>query len=215
VISAIVSTAFSIIGTVASAIILSKTGTLQYEVSPVSYFKNDSAQLVNVKILNNGTKECEDVILTVDFGSNIIANDFYIQKSSQSIIVNKNAHTENGKIIYSIPYLNPRDELVYSFLFKNKILDTRNFHVDLRSKGVNAVKEELPDELFLSFLIVATFALYIFATIFLIIIIFHQKKLIKLNIQQEKLMKNEILNLQKQIEKKPIAKTVWQQYYHL
>ncbi len=203
VISAIVSTAFSIIGTVASGIILSKSVTLQYEVSPVIYFKNDSVQLVNVKIFNNGAKECEDIILTIDFGPNIIASDFCIQKSSQSIIVNKNLDTGNGKVLYSIPYLNPKDQIVYSFLFNNKILDKDNFHVDLRGKGINGTNRELSDGLgILSILILATLAMYIFTIMFLSIIIFHQKKLIKFNIQQENLMKDEILNLKKQIEEK-------------
>ena len=104
--------------------------SLQYEIFPVSYFKKDSLQLpiVNIKILNSGRKECEDVAINISFGSKIVANDYSIQKSSESIVVK-----QVGKASYLIPYLNPAEQIVYSFLI-NEAVDEKKIQVDLRGK---------------------------------------------------------------------------------
>ncbi|MEO8854058.1 MAG: hypothetical protein ABI359_09780 [Ginsengibacter sp.] len=187
---AIISTLFSILGNIAVFTMTSKTGSLEYDISPISYFKLDSIQLsiLNIKILNSGQKECEDIDLNVDFGSKISANDFSIAKSPESIITNQKLDSATGKILYSIPYLNPNEQVVYSFLF-NKILDQKNLHVDLRGKGVNGVKTEVIDSSLASIFVVGTLVITFIAIYLLFIIVFHQQKVIKSYLKLEKVGK--------------------------
>ena len=203
-VSAIVSTAFTIIGALAISFLSNKAPALQYEILPVSYFKRDSIQLsiINIKVLNSGEKECEDVAMNIDFGSKIKPNDYSIQKSSSSIGIKQKFDSTTGKISYSTPYLNPKEQIVFTFLL-NEVIDYKNVQVDLRSKGLNGEQIVLLDEtLGIPYvLILGTIGMFVMAIVFTSVVVFHQRKVIKYERQLQKLDKAEINKLKKELEK--------------
>ncbi len=200
-ISAIVSTVFTILGALTISFLSSKNPALQYEILPISYFKRDSIQLsiVNIKIFNSGKKECEDVAMNVNFGSKINSNDYSIQKSSESIIINQKFDSTNGKISYLLPYLNPKEQILFSFLL-NKVVDGKSIEVDLRSKGINGIKSNSTSEPIPIILVFGTVGMFVLTITLITVVVFHQKRVIKFNLQLEKLKDDEIAMLKKQLK---------------
>ncbi len=197
IVSAIVSMFFSVLGALSIFGITNRSPSLEYEILPLSHFKRDSIQvsIVNVKILNSGKKECENVEMNVEFSSDVKAIDYSIEKSSPSINLVQKFDSTNNNISYSIAYLNARDQIKYSFLL-DKVIDKKDVKVDLRSKGVIGTNSTSSDALGISnVLIFGTFGMFFMGIILTTVFIFYQRKLIR---SQEA----EINRLKKQAEGK-------------
>ncbi len=172
---------FTIIGSLSIAYLNQKESTLEYEILPLSSFKADSSQItiVNIRILNSGNTECENISFAPRFGDSTRFSNYTFQKSSSPIQVFKIYDSLTRQTYYSIPYLNPKEQVVCSFLFK-RIVNSNEILVDLRSKGVTGVeiKEEYPTAI-TKVLFFGTISMLCLTLALVVFIIFHQRKVIR------------------------------------
>jgi len=177
---AIISSSFALIGTLTNFYITKKEPTLKYEILPVSYYKADSVRLsiVNIRIVNEGNKECENISFVTNFGETLKTTDYNFQKSSEAITIIKVIDSATRKAYYSIPYLNPKEQIVCSFLL-NAIVERKNVVVDLRSKGNNGVEINNDENQITSAVFFGTMAMLTLAVGLIVFIIFHQRKVIR------------------------------------
>lgn len=189
VITAMISTVITILGSVLLLYITRQEPTLKYEILPLSYFKTDSLHItiVNIRIVNEGNKECESIFFAPHFGDSLNSTDYEFQKSSPTIQMQKQIDSFSRKSYFFVPFLNAKEQVLCSFLL-NKIIDEKSIDVDLRSKGNIGVKIEPNSPT------IITRALY-FGTIgmmaltigLVVFIIFHQRKVIRYQLRLQRL----------------------------
>ena len=178
--SAIIATVLTVIGSFIISSFSNKQAWLQYEILPVSQFKKDSVQLylVSIKIFNDGTKECEDVTINIRLGTKINAKDYSIQKSSPSMPINQHFDSISKRISYTMPYLNPGEQIVLSFSF-NENVNENNIQVDVRGRGSNGKKLDLVGSAVSNMVIFGLLAMVVITIYLMSLFLFHQGKIIK------------------------------------
>jgi hypothetical protein len=179
--TAIISMTFTIIGSLSIAYLNQTKPTLEYEILPISSFQADSSQItiVNIRIRNSGNKECENISFAPRFGDSLKNVNYTFHNSSSPIQILKIYDSSNHQTYYSIPYLNPKEQLVCSFLFK-RIINPNEISIDLRSKGTIAVEtRQEPSPAITEVLFYGTISMLVFTLALVVFIIFHQRKVIR------------------------------------
>ena len=187
--TALISTAFALLSSLAQVVINKKGPALEYEILPISYFNNDSLRItiVNIRIVNDGNDECDDISFAPVFGDSITISSFNFQKSDLTIKINRVFDSTTQKMYYSIPFLNPKEQIVCSFLF-NRIIDQNSVDVYLRSKGRNGIKISSPRfEAISMFLFFGTIGMLVLTIGLIVFIIFHQRKVIRFQLKLQRM----------------------------
>ncbi len=176
---AIITAVFTVLGSLAFYYFTNKEPIIFYEILPVSYFKKDSFQIsiINVRIINDGRKECEEIIFTTDFGENNYPEEYTFNKGSSNIKIKENIDTSNRRPFYTIPYLNPKEEIIFSF-FINKIVDQQNIEVNLRGKGINGSKYVSSSDPSTTLMLLSTIVMTSITLGIVSFVLFHQRKAI-------------------------------------
>ncbi len=173
-IPAIVTTIIGVLG-VFLITFLSAKPSLRWEILPVTNFTKDSVKIsiVNIKVFNSGGKECEDVALKIDLGVAIDSNNVLLQKSNSTLPILKTFGSRDVSCF--IPYLNPDDEIIFSFFTNSNTVEENKIRVDLRGKGINGKGTRVSYSNIPKWLIIGTIGMFILAITLVSIIVFHHQ----------------------------------------
>jgi len=112
---------------------------LIYEIFPISSFVSDKTELgiYNVQILNDGSKEAEEITCDFNFAKGTKIIESKIEPSSSAISYNTINDSIKNKLTYKFPMLNPSENCKFSFLIEN--FKETELHLSLRAKGIIGV----------------------------------------------------------------------------